>query len=346
MTGVGRPLKFLVIVLLGWSGARAALLWPGAPLAVPAEATASAGPEIPVPAAAFSAFAQPLPPPTEAAAAAMTPLGAPMPPLLPFELTDTGFGESAAPAPFPEPSMPLAARMQEAVPPAAPASVPVEPALALVAQPPGPSRWSASAWLVARAGSMAGNGAFGPAQLGGSQAGARIRYALGRTLALSGRLSAPLRGIGREAGLGVEWQPLKIPLSILLERRVALDAGRGGTALGAITGINPTRVAGRLELEGYGQAGVVARRRREPYADGALRLLQPVASGRLGRLAVGAGVWGGAQRGASRLDVGPSLVATVPTAGPTLRVAAEWRQRVAGNAAPGSGPALTLGTDF
>jgi hypothetical protein len=232
--------------------------------------------------------------------------------------------------------------------PAAPGqnSTAIEPALALVAQPPAARRWSASAWLVARGGSMAGNGAFGPAQLGGSQACGRLRYALTRSIALSGRLSTPLRGIGREAGLGVEWQPLKIPLSILLERRVSLDSARSGTALGAITGINPTRVFRRLELEGYGQAGVVARGRRELYADGALRLLQPVASGKVARLAVGMGVWGGAQRGASRVDVGPSMVATVPTGGPTLRVAAEWRQRVAGNAAPGSGPAVTLGTDF
>ncbi|RSV18125.1 hypothetical protein CA235_00755 [Sphingomonas sp. ABOLF] len=220
--------------------------------------------------------------------------------------------------------------------------------MALVTQPQGLRRWSASAWLVARGGSMAGDGAFGPAQLGGSQAGARIRYALTRTLSLSGRLSSPLRGVGKEAGLGVEWQPLKLPLpiSILLERRIALDSGQDGTGLGAIAGINPTPLVGRLQVEGYGQAGVVLRARREPYADGAVRLLHPVASGKRLQLALGAGAWGGAQRGASRLDIGPSLVATVPTGGPKLRVAAEWRQRVAGNAAPGSGPALTLGTDF
>jgi hypothetical protein len=358
----GQPLKFLLVVLAGWMGARAALLWPGAPLAAPASASAplrvaardaetvgtpartkpsedtGASVTTPTPAAPLFAMAQP----------ALLPM-APPPDIAPapqaLQISQLGSWreriEVAATTTVP-PSPPTAAL------PASPAqnAAPVEPAL--LPRPPGPSRWSASAWAVARGGSMAGNGVFGPAQLGGSQAGARIRYALARTLSLSGRLSTPFKGIGREAGLGIEWQPLTspIPLSFLLERRFALDSGRGGTAFGAITGINPTRVYGPLEVEGYGQAGVVVRNRRELYADGALRLLYPVAENRRFRLSLGAGAWGGAQRGARRLDVGPAVVATVPTGGPTLRVAAEWRQRVAGNAAPGSGPALTLGTDF
>lgn len=359
----GQPLKFLLVVLAGWTGARAAMLWPGAPLSAPAAASAT------LPAAARPA-AGPVAPlartsPTtaggarEAMPSAAAPLFALMPPALlpmappPDIAPDPQAPQAPRPGSWREPiEMAATTTAPPSSPPAAPsatftqAAVPVEPALVPLA--PGPSRWSASAWAVARGGSMAGNGVFGPAQLGGSQAGARIRYALARTLSLSGRLSTPFKGIGREAGLGVEWQPLTspIPLSFLLERRFALDSGRGGTAFGAITGINPTRVYGPLEVEGYGQAGVVVRNRRELYADGALRLLYPVAENRRFRLSLGAGAWGGAQRGARRLDVGPAVVATVPTGGPTLRVAAEWRQRVAGNAAPGSGPALTLGTDF
>lgn len=334
MSAVGRPLRFLMVVLTGWTGARAALLWSEPELAGPARATASslaaADRPVLVPMRGAIAGSRAARPAGSIAAANRTSEQASLAPVLP-SLATLPPTIRAIPAPGqPE-------RTQAA---------PIEPALAMVAAAPHERRWSISAWLVARGGSMAGGGPFGPVQLGGSQAGARLRYALSRTLALSGRLSAPLRGIGREGALGLEWRPVKLPVSILLERRIALDAGHGGTALGAIAGINPTRVAGRLELEGYGQAGVVARARREPFADGAVRLLHPVAESRHARLALGAGMWGGAQRGATRLDVGPSLVATVPTGGPTLRVAAEWRQRVAGNAAPGSGPAVTVGTDF
>ncbi|MBB3911688.1 hypothetical protein [Sphingomonas desiccabilis] len=337
MTGAGRPIKFLLLVLAGWTGARATLLWPGAELAAVAEASETPAGLSPMPAAPLFAFPQPSGHPRRVGAASPEPLPA-------------GYTEPGG-APVFHAAAAMLLPISQAAPGGAPApqvATSPEPALALVAQPRAPRRWSASAWLVARGGSMAGDGAFGPAQLGGSQAGARIRYALTRTLALSGRFSSPLRGVGKEAGLGVEWQPLKLPLpvSILLERRIALDSGPDGTGLGAIAGINPTPVFGRLQVEGYGQAGVVLRARREPYADGAVRVLHPVSSGKRLELALGAGAWGGAQRGASRLDIGPSLVATVPTGGPKLRLAAEWRQRVAGNAAPGSGPALTLGTDF
>lgn len=368
----GRPLKFLLLVALGWTGARAALLWPGVPIAVPAEA----GPTLP----GQTAPATPAPRVARIPASAAPTLAqadsydiaalSVVPALLPFTpseepppLGPPEFAQAFTPAPpalvgsppqlARAPAQTAAQSRSEphAVGLPGPGSVPAQGyglGKGPVPVEPGPDRWSASTWLVARGGSMAGNGPFGPAQLGGSQAGARIRYALARALALSGRLSTPLRGIGREAGLGIEWQPLagRIPLSVLVERRFALDSGRGGTAIGAITGINPTRVRGRLELEGYGQAGMVARARRELYADGALRLLHPVATVGRARLSVGAGAWAGAQRGARRVDVGPALVATVPTGGPTFRIAAEWRQRVAGNAAPDSGPALTLGTDF
>ncbi|MFV1920661.1 hypothetical protein VPH46_14690 [Sphingomonas sp. MJ1 (PH-R8)] len=337
MKGAGRPIKFLLLVLVGWTGARATLLWPGAELAAVAEASETPAGLSPMPAAPLFAFPQPSGHPRF--------VDATSPERVLPGLRDPGvspvFHSAAATISSISESAPGATRTPQV-------TTSPEPALALVAQPQAPRRWSASAWLVARGGSMAGDGAFGPAQLGGSQAGARIRYALTRTLALSGRLSSPLRGVGKEAGLGIEWQPLKLPLpvSILLERRLALDSGPDGTGLGAIAGINPTPVVGRLQVEGYGQAGVVLRARREPYADGAVRLLHPVSSGKRLQVALGAGAWGGAQRGASRLDIGPSLVATVPTGGPKLRLAAEWRQRVAGNAAPGSGPALTLGTDF
>lgn len=57
----------------------------------------------------------------------------------------------------------------------------------------------------------------------------------------------------------------------------------------------------------------------------------------------GAGAWGAAQSGVTRLDVGPQASVRFPA---NLTLAADWRFRVAGDAAPASGPTLTLSTDF
>ncbi len=63
--------------------------------------------------------------------------------------------------------------------------------------------------------------------------------------------------------------------------------------------------------------------------------------------ALGIGLWGGAQRGATRFDLGPAATIDLPvTRAAHLRVALEWRQRVVGAARPGSGPALSIGTDY
>ena len=61
------------------------------------------------------------------------------------------------------------------------------------------------------------------------------------------------------------------------------------------------------------------------------------------RVSLGAGIWGGMQPGVSRLDVGPRLSIKVRN---NMKVHVDWRQRVAGNAQPGSGAALTLAGDF
>ena len=156
----------------------------------------------------------------------------------------------------------------------------------------------------------------------------------------------PRGGGGPAPGLGVDWQPTPLPLHIIAEQRLSLDGGRSGPALLVVGGIVPTRVAGPIELEGYAQAGAVARGRVEPFADGAARLTLPLAAQAGWRLDIGAGTWAGAQRGAARADIGPTLGLVVPVSGRRVRLTADWRERVAGRARPGSGPALSVGTDF
>ena len=61
---------------------------------------------------------------------------------------------------------------------------------------------------------------------------------------------------------------------------------------------------------------------------------------------IGGGAWGGVQPGLSRLDIGPSATVRLRVGGTTVRASADYRFRISGDAAPASGPALTLATDF
>jgi hypothetical protein len=98
---------------------------------------------------------------------------------------------------------------------------------------------------------------------------------------------------------------------------------------------------GRARIEAYGQAGLVGVDKPDLFADGAIRASTP-----LGPVEAGAGAWGGAQPGAARFDIGPQASIRLPIGRTAIRASAEWRFRVAGDAAPDSGPAFTLSTDF
>jgi len=167
-----------------------------------------------------------------------------------------------------------------------------------------------------------------------------------RRLAVAGRITSPLGSGLREASLGIEWQPTRLPVRIVAEQRVALNAGKGGPAVGVVGGFGPLPIGGGFRLESYAQAGAIHRDRTEGFVDGAAHLSHPVCAIGAVPIEFGAGLWGGAQRGAERLDVGPSLTAALPVAGRSLRLSLDWRERVAGRARPGSGVALTLGADF
>jgi len=340
MTGRGRPLRFLALVLVGWVGARTALLWPqsgSVPAAIHVLAPLAEA-EAPAPATPARAPARKAATRSERVAHLGTPhRSRPLP-------------ASARSRPAADPArvqMALLGLIQYGAPefPRTPVAT-----LPMAAQPvtiaPMPSRWSASAWLVARPGTGLG-AAPGASQLGGSQAGLRIAYLLSpeRRIAAVARIAAPLAGRGAEAAVGLEWQPARAPVRLVAEQRFGLDGTRGGTGLGVIAGVD-ARVPADFRLEAYGQAGAVRRARLEPYADGAARATRVVAEGGGVRLSLGAGAWGAAQRDAQRLDLGPSAILGLPIGRQNVRVALDWRQRVAGDARPGSGPALSIGGDF
>lgn len=82
------------------------------------------------------------------------------------------------------------------------------------------------------------------------------------------------------------------------------------------------------------------------FADIQSRALKRVVE--LGRfsLAAGGGISGGGQDRPMRLDAGAAACAMLPVGDAHVRVDASWRWRIAGQAMPGKGPAVTLSTSF
>ncbi|HEY4070005.1 MAG TPA: hypothetical protein VGM04_00420 [Sphingomicrobium sp.] len=210
----------------------------------------------------------------------------------------------------------------------------------------GIDRLQLTAWALLRAQSAGAAGSQSLASggsLGASQAGSRLTYNFTRQIAATMRTSSDVGRRGGEAAAGVRIQPVaNIPLWIDAERRQRIGrygGGRSAFALFFEGGFYDRPMPLRFLLDAYLQGGVVGIRRRDGFIDGGLTLTRPVYK----RFSAGFGVWGGAQPGLYRVDAGPRVTMRVRD---NLRVHFDWRQRLAGNAAPGSGPAITLAGDF
>lgn len=216
-------------------------------------------------------------------------------------------------------------------------------------------RWSADGWLMLRE----GGAGFTPAGLpspgyGASQAGAVLRYRLApsspnRPAVYLRASSAIQRPRGEELALGLAARPLaRLPIALQGELRVTRQAG-GATlrpAIGAVTELARFTLPAGLSGEAYAQAGYVGGNDATAFADGQLRIERRLTRLGRGEIRAGIGAWGGAQKGANRLDLGPSATLDFPLGGGQGRLSADWRLRAAGNAAPRSGPALTLSAGF
>jgi hypothetical protein len=191
---------------------------------------------------------------------------------------------------------------------------------------------------IAGSSSLAGNGT-----LGASQAGSRLTYNFTRQIAATLRTSTTVGRRGGEFAAGVRVQPIaSIPVWITAERRQRLGQfsdGRNDFALFFEGGVYQRPMPWRLSLDAYLQGGIVGVRSRDLFIDGGLAFTRPVYK----RFSAGFGVWGGAQPGLYRVDAGPRISMQVRR---NVRVHFDWRQRLAGNALPGSGPAVTLAGDF
>lgn len=312
-----KALRFLLIVVLAWAVVRAIWLWPRAPSAR---------------AAPTPRWAAPLPPVAAPRQVRRTGLRVPMQ-ILPMS--------QAAQSSLDQPTTRLTGVANPAAAEISPArSPPASDEADLMTSPSKQPHLSISAWALVRpSGGAAGLAPGG--QLGASQAGVRATLPISRHLAVAARLSAPIAAPhGKEAALALDWcLPPRLPVTLSIERRIGLDrGGRDAWAVGVFGGVSDFRLTGRMTVDIYAQAGLVGARRRDGYADGAIRILHPL--GRHGF--AGAGLWAAAQPGVARLDVGPMLGVRVGRA----RLSMEWRARIAGAAHPASGPALSLGADF
>lgn len=194
----------------------------------------------------------------------------------------------------------------------------------------------------------------GRGSYGRSQAGAALRYRLvpssGHRPTAYLRASASIDGPREaEVALGVSARPLpSVPIVFAAEVRGARFAHdtEARPAAFAYSELAPIALPFGTRAEAYVQGGYVGGRYATPFIDGQVRVDRPLA--RLGpaELRAGGGAWGGAQKGAERLDVGPGATVAFDVAGAPLRVSADWRFRVAGEAEPSSGPALTVSAGF
>jgi hypothetical protein len=221
-------------------------------------------------------------------------------------------------------------------------------------------RWSLEAYSLIRG---AGDAALAPARplFGGGQSGARIGYMLdplaSRPLELFARLNVgqdwlDVDGRSAQAAIGAGWRPLgHNGPAVAAERLVgvgrrARDAWALRLSGGAARAAN---AALPVDLSAYAEATVVGARRRDWFAGGQAHALHPLLATPRMHIAVGAGLWGGIQHAdttTGRLDIGPSAQLTQRVGGGAIDLRAEYRARIAGTAAPGSGPVVTVSARY
>lgn len=217
----------------------------------------------------------------------------------------------------------------------------------------GTHRWSMDAWALWREDEnsplLSGRPTYGR-----SQAGAVVRFALapGSRHAPQAHLRATTALAGareHEAALGISARPLPfLPVRIAAEGRLRESAAgtEARAAAFAVSEFPPLSLPAGATGEAYVQGGYVTGRFATPFVDGQARITRDIASGDHLRLSAGGGAWGGAQEGSGRLDIGPSASLNVSSRGVNARVSADYRFRVAGEAVPANGPALTISAGF
>ena len=217
----------------------------------------------------------------------------------------------------------------------------------------GTARFSGDSWFLLRKDTTtpvtAGRGSYGQ-----SQVGAVLRYRIlpesGHRPAAYVRASKALASGGEaEGAIGLSARPLpSIPLTVAAEMRLMEARGQTYTrpAFYAVTELPAFKLPLGFAGEVYAQAGYVGGEFATAFVDGQVRVERPIVEVGPVEVSAGAGSWGGAQEGAERLDVGPGASVAVDLGSASARLSVDWRFRVAGEAEPSDGPAMTISAGF
>ena len=241
-----------------------------------------------------------------------------------------------------------------------PAPAPYLPTPAAAPAKRGTGRWSVDGWAFWRQGSDAAPVSQGRVPIyGASQAGAVLQYRLAPASPRDPRLytrayRALVRGGESELALGGSLRPLpRLPLRMAGEVRYT-DGAFDNTVRPAayvVSELAPVRLPYGALLEAYGQAGWVGGPDPTAFADGQASVIREwdqisgLTNNAL-RLSLGAAAWGGAQKDAQRIDIGPTLRLDMRLGQVPARLSVDWRARVGGDASPDSGVAATISTGF
>ena len=157
-----------------------------------------------------------------------------------------------------------------------------------------------------------------------------------------------------ELAAGFSARPVgQVPLRLAAELRVTENGfGTEARPAASVTSeVPPVGLPLDFTLEAYGSAGYVGGKADTYFAEGQVAVTREVARLEDGanppaRLSVGAASWAGAQRDTQRVDMGPTVRLDLAVGEVPARISLDWREQVAGDAAPGSGVAATLSTRF
>jgi hypothetical protein len=208
-----------------------------------------------------------------------------------------------------------------------------------------------SFWVMSRG--QAGTASADASQLANSQIGIRTLIPIlgdNRKLAISAnlRISAPLNSQGQELGVGVLLSSHLggQPVGLIVERRQSLDhSERPSVAVVATTGISDVPLGKHFGIDGYVQAGGVKGRTTIGFIGGQASLERKWRTNKVD-VGTGVGLWGDVQGRTRRLDVGPQISLFNRHGSIPMRLSAQWRFRIAGDAKPDSGPAIVVAADF
>ncbi|APG61829.1 hypothetical protein LPB140_02145 [Sphingorhabdus lutea] len=198
---------------------------------------------------------------------------------------------------------------------------------------------------------------------GGSQAAILVKYRIisgpsGQSLSIYSRISSAIGPFqdnianDKDASLGISYIPSPaLPLSINAEYR-ARNNGAHGPILFAAGGKDNIKLTQNIRASGYAQAGYYFGTRQGAFGDANFKITRQVFTKNKLGVNLGGGIWAAGQYERApqdkiaRIDIGPTINFHLKPNNSNIQLSADWRMRIAGNAANKSGPAITISAGF